>query len=129
MDPLANMFAQIKNSAVVRHKSCLTPFSKIKESVLGILKDEGYIKDFKAEEKNGKKSIRITHSYDDREAPIFQEIVRVSKPGRRIYSPSDKLPYVLNGLGMAIVSTNKGLMTDKVARKAKLGGEIICKIW
>ena len=129
MDPIANMFAQIKNSVAVGHKDCLMPFSKIKEKILAILKEERYIQDFKVEEKNGKKNIRISHAYGEKEKPAFQDLARVSKPGRRIYSPTDKLPYILNGLGMAIVSTNKGLMTDKRARKEKLGGEIGCKIW
>ena len=129
MDPIADMLTKIRNAFLAGHKTCPVRFSKIKESILIILKEEGYIKDFRTDERAGKKSIKITLSYDEEDKPLIGNIKRISKPGRRIYLSCDKLPYVLKGIGILIVSTSKGLMTDKKARKERVGGEIICEIY
>lgn len=129
MDPLSNMLTQIRNAQLVGHKTCSVRFSKIKENVLKILKESGYIKDYRAEERLGKKSIKIVLSYEKGDKPTINHIRRVSKPGRRIYLPSDKIPYVLRGIGMLVISTSKGVMNDKDARKEGIGGEVICEIW
>ena len=128
-DPIANMLTQIRNSLKVGKKSCLVRYSKIKEDILKILKEEEKISDFKLEEKNGKKNIRVLLKYDAEGEPVITSIKRISKSGRRIYSTYEKLPYVLSGMGFNIVSTSSGLMTNKKARKEKVGGEIICEIW
>ncbi|MBI2448053.1 30S ribosomal protein S8 [Candidatus Microgenomates bacterium] len=129
MDTIANMLTQIRNAQMAGLKTCVVRFSKINEALIGILKNEGYLSDYKIEEIEGRKSISTILAYHEKNSPAIRGLDRVSKPGRRIYSSSDKLPYVLNGLGMAIISTSRGLMTDKVARKEKIGGEIICKVW
>lgn len=128
-DPIADMLTQIRNSLLVGHKTCLVRYSKIKEEILKILKENGYIRDYKIEEKNSKKGIRITLSYDRENKPAIHNIKRISKPGRRVYNSTDKLPYVLGGMGMLVLSTSKGLMTDKRARAERVGGEIICEVW
>jgi len=129
MDPISDMLTQIRNALLVGQKTCLVRHSKIKEEVLKILKEGGYIHDYKAEEKNAKKSIKISLAYDKNNKPLIHSIKRISKPGRRIYNSSEKLPYVLSGMGMLVLSTSKGLMNDRRARAEKVGGEVICEIW
>lgn len=129
MDPIADMLTQIRNSLLVSQKACLVQYSKIKEEILKIFKNEGYIRDYKIEEKNDFKNIRIQLAYDRDNGSMIKNIRRISKPGRRIYAVRDKLPYVLGGMGFLVLSTSKGLMTDRKARKEGLGGEIICEVW
>ncbi len=129
MDPIANMLTQIRNSQAVGAKSCLASFSKIKEEIVKILKEENYVRNYRVEERDGKKNIRISLAYDKSMQPAIRSIKRVSKPGRRIYCSKEKLPIVLRGLGMVIVSTNKGIMTGRSATRAGVGGEIICEIY
>ena len=129
MDPIANMLTQIRNSSLVGQKACLVRYSKIKEEIINILKESGYIKDYKIEEKNDKKNIRVSILYENDGSPRIRSIKRISKSGRRIYSSKEKMPIILKGLGILIISTSKGLMTDKKARRENLGGEIICEIW
>jgi len=129
MDPIADMLTQIRNSLSVSQKTCLVRYSKIKEEILNILKEEGYLRDYKIEEKNGFKNIRVQLAYEKDNTPAIKNIKRISKPGNRNYSTKDKLPYVLNGLGILILSTSRGLLTDRKARKEGLGGEIICEVW
>lgn len=128
-DPIADMLTQIRNALLVGHKTCLVRHSKIKEETLNILKEENYIRDYKIEEKNGLKNIRIQLAYDSNNEPAIRSIRRVSKSGRRIYFKKDKLPHVLNGMGIMVISTSSGLMSDKKARKEGHGGEAICEIW
>lgn len=128
-DPIADMLTQIRNALLVGHKSCLVRHSKIKEDVLKIIKESDYIRDYKTEEKNAKKSIRISLAYDKENKPVIHSIKRISKPGRRVYNASEKLPYVLGGMGILVLSTSKGLMNDRKARAEKVGGEVICEIW
>lgn len=128
MDTIADMLTQIRNATAVNHKHCLVRFSKIKEEIIKILKEEGRIEDYKVEEKNGYKNIKIFLGYKDNK-PLISCIKRISKPGRRVYQPFEKLPYVLKGFGFLILSTNKGVMTDRSARKEKVGGEVMCEVW
>ena len=129
MDPIADMLTQIRNAQAVRHRSCLIRFSKIKEEIIKILKEENYIRDYRIEEKNSKKNIRISLLYEKNGSSYIKNLKRVSKPGRRFYCSGDNLPIVLKGLGIAIISTSRGIMTNKKARKENIGGEIICEIY
>ena len=122
------MIARIKNSQARKHKSVKLPSSKFKIKIAEVLKDEGFIIDFKTNDEGSKTllDIILKYSYGN---PVINSIERVSKPGRRIFSSAESLPKINNGLGIAIVSTPKGVMTDVDARKNKLGGEIICKVF
>ena len=127
-DPIGDMIARIKNSQARKHKSVKLPSSKFKIKIAEVLKDEGFIIDFKTIDENNKiyLDIILKYSYGN---PVINSIERVSKPGRRIFSSAESLPKINNGLGIAIISTPKGVMTDVNARKQKIGGEIICKVF
>jgi len=127
-DTIADFLTRIRNAASAKHKTVDTPSSNLKIAVATILKDQGFINNFEKIEDNKQGVIRVVLRYHNG-APAIQEVKKVSKPGRRVYLPSDKLPRVRNGLGMAIVSTSKGVMTDKQARLYNVGGEILCTVW
>jgi small subunit ribosomal protein S8 len=128
-DPIADMLARIRNALAARHKSVKVSYSKIKEAILKILKAQHYIADFRVEgEKSGFKVIVIDLNSDGEESAITN-LVRVSKPGRRVYSSSRDIQPVLSGKGIVIVSTSNGVMTGREARNKGLGGEVICKVW
>ena len=127
-DPIGDMIARIKNSSLRNYKKVEIPSSKFKVKIADVLKNEGYIIDYKIEAKEGKDKLLIDLKYSSGN-PVINSIQRVSKPGRRIFSSADSLPKINNGLGIAIVSTPKGVMTDMDARKQKVGGEIICKVF
>lgn len=127
-DPISDFLTRIKNGYLAHKESVVVPHSKAKEELARILKGRGYIGNYKTNEESGRKSIIIDLKYTGTKAAV-ENIVRVSKPGQRIYEKTHKLPHVLTGYGIAIVSTSKGMMTDTEARKAKVGGEVICKIW
>ena len=127
-DPVGDMLARIKNSQVRNHKKVQLPSSKFKVKIIEVLKSEGYIIDFKVDDDEKKPNLEINLKYNLGN-PVISNIERISKPGRRIYSSAESLPKINNGLGVAIVSTPKGVMTDVDARKQKIGGEIICKIF
>ncbi len=127
-DPIGDMIARIKNSSLRNYKKVEIPSSKFKVKIADVLKNEGYIIDYKIEAKEGKDKLLIDLKYSSGN-PVINSIQRVSKPGRRIFSSADSLPKVSNGLGIAIISTPKGVMTDQDARKNQLGGEIICKVF
>ncbi len=126
-DPIGDMLARIKNSQVRNHSKVSLPSSKFKAKIAEVLKSEGYIIDYKITEEK-KPSIEINLKYNSGN-PVINTIERISKPGRRIFSSASSLPKINNGLGIAIVSTPQGVMTDVDARKKKLGGEIICKVF
>jgi small subunit ribosomal protein S8 len=128
-DPLGDMITRIRN-ALMRNKSSLTsPSSKMRMRVLEVMKNEGYIRGFEeTAAEDGKKELKIELKYRDGQS-VVQEIYRVSKPGRRVYSTVEKLPLVYNGLGISIISTSKGVMSDSDARRVNASGEIICKIF
>ncbi len=127
-DPIGDMIARIKNASVRNYKQVQIPSSKFKTKIADVLKNEGYIIDYKIENTDGKDSLSINLKYNSGN-PVINSIQRVSKPGRRIFSSAESLPKVSNGLGIAIISTPKGVMTDQDARKNQVGGEIICKVF
>ena len=127
-DPIGDMIARIKNAQVRNHKKVDLPSSNFKMKIADILKNEGFIKDFKINKENNKSLLSLELKYHSGN-PVINTFERVSKPGRRIFSSADSLPKINNGLGIAIVSTPKGVMTDIDARKQRVGGEIICKVF
>ena len=127
-DPIGDMIARIKNAQARNHKIVELPSSNFKSKIANILKNEGFIKDFKISTESKKPILSLELKYNSGN-PVISNFERVSKPGRRIFSSADSLPRINNGLGIAIVSTPKGVMTDMDARKHKIGGEIICKVF
>ena len=127
-DPIGDMIARIKNAQLRNHKKVQLPSSKFKIKIAEVLKSEGYIIDYKVSQESNKPYLEISLKYNSGN-PVISLIQRVSKPGRRIFSRADSLPKINNGLGIAIISTPKGVMTDIDARKQKVGGEIICKVF
>ena len=127
-DPIGDMIARIKNAQVRNHKKVDLPSSKFKIKILDILKAEGFIIDYKISDENNKSTIKVDLKYHSGN-PVISTFQRISKPGRRIFSSAESLPKINNGLGIAIVSTPKGVMTDIDARKQKIGGEVICKVF
>ena len=127
-DPIGDMIARIKNAQIRNHKKVQLPSSKFKVKIAEVLKSEGYIIDYKVSQESNKPYLEISLKYHSGN-PVISSIQRVSKPGRRIFSRAESLPKINNGLGIAIISTPKGVMTDIDARKQKVGGEIICKVF
>jgi small subunit ribosomal protein S8 len=127
-DPIADMLTKIRNALRINKEQVSVKASNICENIAAVLKKEGYIKDFDRIDDSKQGIIRITLKYDEDGRPVINEIKRISKLGRRIYLPADKLPRVVGGLGVAIVSTSKGVMSDRSCRQAKVGGEIICTV-
>ena len=127
-DPIGDMIARIKNAQARNHKKVELPSSNFKSKIADILKNEGFIKDFKINSDDNKNILSLELKYHSGN-PVISNFERVSKPGRRIFSSADSLPKINNGLGIAILSTPKGVMTDIDARKQKVGGEIICKVF
>jgi small subunit ribosomal protein S8 len=128
-DPVADMLTKIRNASRQKFDRVDVPTSKIKLEVVKILKNEGYIKNFKKVSQDGQNQIRIFLKYDEEMQPIIHDIQKISKPGRRIYSGYKKLPRVFNGYGTLIVSTSAGVTTGRKAAERKVGGEIICSVW
>jgi small subunit ribosomal protein S8 len=129
MDPISDMLIAIKNAQAVEHPTVDIPFSNLKYEIAKILAKEGLIEKVEKKGKKLKKFIEITLKYDEKKRGAISDLKRISKSGQRIYLPHKKIKKVKGGYGIAIISTPKGLMTDKEARKQKLGGEIICEIW
>ena len=128
-DPIGDMFSRIRNGQMRSLSSVEIPSSNFRQNILKILKNEGYIKDYFIEKtENNKKTLKINLKYYEG-FPVIKEIKRISKPGRRVYSRANSLPKVMNGLGLAIISTPKGVMSDTEARKQNIGGEIICRVF
>ena len=128
-DTIADMLTRIRNANSAKHDTVDIPASKMKTSIAQILLDEGYIKGFTAVDDGKQGIIRITLKYGANKTPVIQGLRRVSKPGLRIYTNCEDMPRVMKGLGIAILSTSKGIMTDKDARKANVGGEVLAFIW
>jgi len=127
-DPIGDMIARVKNAQARNHKKVELPSSNFKARIADILENEGFIKDFKIENRENKATLLLELKYHSGN-PVISTFERISKPGRRIFSSADSLPKINNGLGIAIISTPKGVMTDIDARKQKVGGEIICKVF
>ena len=128
-DPIAHMLTRIRNANSAKHDTVEVPASNMKKAIAQILLDEGYIKAYQVVEDNKQGMIKITLKYGANKAAVIQGIRRVSKPGLRIYTDCENMPKVLKGLGTAIISTSKGVMTDKQARKENVGGEVLAFIW
>ncbi len=129
-DPIADMLTRIRNANTAKHDTVDVPASKMKISIADILLNEGYIKGYELVEDGNFKTIRITLKYGaDKNEKIITGLKRISKPGLRVYANCEDLPKVLGGLGIAIISTNKGVITDKEARKANIGGEVLAYVW
>lgn len=128
-DPIADMLTRIRNAVNAKHKVVEVPASNIKKSIAQILLDEGFIDGFNVTDDGKQGIITIDLKYGPNEEKVISGIKRISKPGLRVYARANEVPKVLGGLGIAIVSTSKGLLTDKVARKEGIGGEVICYVW
>ena len=130
-DPIADMLTRIRNAVQSRHDTVLIPTSKMKVAIAGVLKDEGFIRDYSVVTEDGKPfdNLKVDLSYGGRKQPVLTGLQRVSKPGLRVYVQRNEIPRVYGGLGIAIVSTPKGVMTGQEARRQSVGGELLCYIW
>ncbi len=128
-DPIADMLTRIRNANIVSHSDVEMPSSKLKVELAKVLKEEGYITDYTEKEVGKFKVLSIVLKYDERNKPVISNLKRISKTGLRVYSKAKDLPQVFGGLGIAIISTSKGLMTDRKAKKENMGGEVICYVW
>ena len=128
-DPIADMLTRIRNANAMKYKEVTMPVSKTKTEIARILKDEGFIEDYKIRNDKPQKTLVLTLKYTNKKERVITGLKRISKPGLRVYTKSTDVPKVLNGFGIAIISTSKGIMTDKEARKESLGGEVMAYIW
>ena len=129
-DPIADMLTRIRNANSAKHDTVDVPASRVKEAIVKILVDEGFVRRYEMVGMEAKKTIRISLKYGkDKNEKVISGIKRISKPGLRVYAGSEEIPKVLNGMGIAIVSTNKGIITDKEARKTGIGGEVLAYVW
>ena len=128
-DPIADMLTRIRNANQMRYKEVEVPASKLKMEIAKILKEEGFIVDYKVKKQDVQDMIVLTLKYGEKKERVITGLKKISKPGLRVYAKADEVPRVLNGLGIAIISTSKGVMTDKNARQQNLGGEVLAYIW
>ena len=128
-DPIADMLTRIRNGLVARHDVVEVPASNMKKAIARILVEEGYLKDYKVIEDNLQGNLRLVLKYDADGRKVIQGLKRISKPGLRVYANKDQIPKVLGGLGIAIISTSKGVITDREARKNAIGGEVLAYVW
>jgi len=128
-DPLSDLLTRLRNAMRAGHDRVDVPGSRVKEAVLKVLEEEGFIASYRKLSEAGRPVLRVGLKYDAEGEPIVSGMERVSRPGRRVYAPADAIPTVLDGLGVSIVSTSKGIVTDKKARQSRLGGEVLCNVW
>jgi small subunit ribosomal protein S8 len=128
-DPIADMLTRIRNAMAVRHKQVLMPSSKMLVAIARILKEEGFIQNFEVTKEKPQSQLRIILKYDQKRRSVLTGLERVSKPGRRVYVKRQEIPWVLSGMGVAILSTPRGVMTGRKARQLGVGGEVICYVW
>ena len=128
-DPIADLLTRIRNALTAKHETVTVPASNMKKAITDILVNEGFVKSAEVVENNGHKEIFITLKYGAKNQKVISNLKRISKPGLRVYCGYEELPSVLGGLGIAIISTSKGVMTDKEARKLKIGGEVLAYVW
>ncbi|OGD18976.1 MAG: 30S ribosomal protein S8 [Candidatus Aminicenantes bacterium RBG_16_63_16] len=128
-DPIADMLTRIRNAVMIKRKEVMMPASKLKTEIARIFKDEGYIRNFKVIDDNKQGILSVSLKYGDDNTSVISGIRRISRPGRRLYCTRESIPKVLDGLGTAVISTSKGMMTDKRCADLGLGGEILCYIW
>ncbi|PJZ69137.1 30S ribosomal protein S8 [Leptospira perolatii] len=127
-DPIGDMLTRIRNAGRAKHESCVIPGSKIKRSILELMKEEGYIQGYEPVQNGSFEDYKVSLKYDGTKRPVIRELVRVSKPGRRVYLKSEEIRPYKNNIGTMILSTSRGIMTGKKARKLRVGGEVICKL-
>ncbi|PLX96002.1 MAG: 30S ribosomal protein S8 [Desulfuromonas sp.] len=128
-DPIADLLTRIRNAGLAKHQKVDIPASNVKVAIVEVLRDLGYIKNYKTVSDDKQGTLRVYLKFDGNNAHVIHEIARVSTPGRRVYVGKDEIPKVKNGLGAAILSTSKGVMNDNAARDAQVGGEVLCTIW
>jgi small subunit ribosomal protein S8 len=128
-DPIADLLTRIRNANTAKHEWVDIPSSKMKLEMVKIMKEEGFIKDYKLSQDNKQGILRVYLRYTSREEPVIAGLRRISKPGRRIYVGSDEIPQVMGGVGIALLSTPRGILTDLKAKKEKVGGEVLCYVW
>ena len=128
-DPIADMLTRIRNSLMARQRQVLMPSSNMKVAIARVLKQEGFVRHFDVNKQVPQPVLRIILKYDDKREPVAHGLKRVSKPGRRIYANSQEIPRVQSGMGVAIISTSRGVVTDREARRLGVGGEVVCYIW
>ena|SRR5665213_942968 len=128
-DPIGDMLTRLRNGLMARHVTVEIPHSNMKERIAGILKDEGFVRDYDVECDGPKATLRVTLKYTPTRRPVMTHLRRVSKPGLRIYAGKDHIPRVLGGMGVVIVSTSRGMITGQQARRLGIGGELVCEIW
>ena len=128
-DPLSDLLTRLSNGMTAGHDKVDVPASRLKEAVLKVLETEGFIASYRRVEDKGRPVLRVGLKYDSEGEPIVTGLERVSRPGRRVYARADEIPKVLGGLGVSIVSTSRGILTDRAARQARLGGEVLCNVW
>ncbi len=128
-DPIADMLTRLRNASLARHSTVVMPSSKMKEAIAAILKSEGFIQDFEVMQDGIKKTLRIQLKYTTDRQAVVSGLKRISRPGRRVYAGRDEIPLVLSGMGVAIMSTPKGVMTGKDARRQGVGGEVLAYVW
>ena len=128
-DPIADMLARMHNAAIIKHQTVVMPASKLRVAVAKILKDEGYVEKIEVSKDKPQPMLRLWLKYDDKKKPILSGVKRISKPGRRVYAGKAEVPWVQHGLGVAIVSTTRGVMTGARAKRMGLGGEVLCFVW
>ena len=128
-DPIADMLARIRNAVTARHEFTNIPHSILKQRVAEVLKSEGYVDDVRVEENEGRKRLTVVLRYDNNKQAAIDGLLRLSSPGRRLYVRHDRIPRVRSGMGISILSTSRGVMTDRDARKQRVGGELLCAVW
>ncbi len=128
-DPIGDMLTRLRNGAMARHASVDIPHSNLKEHIASILRDEGFVRDFEVVREGAKATIRISLKYTAQRKPVISHLKRISKPGLRIYAGKDRIPRVLGGIGLVIVSTPRGVITGQHAKRLGVGGELLCEVW
>ncbi len=128
-DPIGDMLTRLRNGLMARHVTVEIPHSNMKERIAGILRDEGFVRDYDVERDGAKATLRVTLKYTPTRRPVMTHMRRLSKPGLRVYAGKDRIPRVLGGMGVVIVSTSQGMITGQQARRLGVGGELICEIW
>jgi small subunit ribosomal protein S8 len=128
-DPIADMLARIRNAGMAKHPELVIPASNTKLAIARVLVETGFLEEVRVEAREGRATLVVRIRYDDDGQPLVDGLKRVSRPGRRVYVGHEKIPRVRNGLGVAVISTSKGILSDRAAREASIGGEVLCEVW
>ena len=128
-DPIADMLARIRNAGMAKHQELVIPASNTKLAIARVLVETGFLEEVRVEAREGRATLVVRMRYDDQGQPLLDGLKRVSRPGRRVYVGHEEIPRVRNGLGVAVISTSKGILSDRAAREASIGGEVLCEVW